>query len=150
MAQAVDITMTGADDLIRKFGNLEARLQKKVARQALRAAGKRIHDHVARNLSGGVVNILTGRLFNAWMAERVHAIKRTRGLIGVAIDLPSRDALGIDPQDKYYYPTALEYGTPRFSAKAPFRRAVDDHAAAELRIIGEQIGRGIENEARKA
>ena len=69
--------------------------------------------------------------------------------IGVGIAMPTREELAIAPADPWYYPAAVEYGHPRAPAKAPIRRAVNAHSDEELRFIGNEIGRGVEREARK-
>ena len=109
---------------------------------------------MVHNLSGAVVTPDTGRWLAATVAAKVHALKRSRVRMGYGIDMPTRAELGLDPTDKGYYPAHVEYGYIRkdgvqVPGKYPIRSAVNDHAAAELKEIGEDIGKGIEKQARK-
>ena len=148
---AVDITLLGDKSLERMLAALPRVSQKKAVRPALRACAKRLKADLLANISGPIIEIRTGRYRSAMVAERVHALKRIRGLIGVAFDMPTRVALGISPEDKHYYPFALEYGDSRrgLPPKAPIRRTVDEHKDVELRRIGTAVGKDIEKQARK-
>lgn len=152
----VDISMLGDKELDRKLAKLAtAASQKRAVRPALRKSTKRLKAHVVANLSGRVVKPDTGRWLRATIAAKVKAIKRSRGEIGTAFAMPTREELGIEPGYEWYYPFAVEYGHPapgreHASAKAPIRQAVNSHAREELFRIGRDIGKGIEKEAKKS
>ena len=153
---AIDISMIGDKELLKQLARLSTPAsQKKAIRPALRKSAKRIKPRVLANLSGSPVAPRTGRLLAAMAAEKVHAIGRSRTVIGAGFDLPSRESLGIDPSDKYFYPIAVEYGHVRGAGKSaapprPYiRPAVDSNRESELNQIGADIGKGIIKQAAK-
>ncbi len=153
---AIDISLVGDKELLKQLANLgKPATQKKAVRPALRKSAKRIKPRVLANLSGSPVAPHTGRLLAAMAAQKVHAIGRSRTVIGAGFDMPTRESLGIDPSDKYYYPIAVEYGHVRGAGKSaapprPYiRPAVDSNRESELNQIGKDIGKGIEKQAAK-
>lgn len=149
MAAGIDISMVGDKALQKKFKRLEGVAQKRVIRKALRASAKRIKARVVAKVSGDPVGVQTGRYRQAIKAGKVKAIPRSRGRIGLGIAMPLRSELGISPDDKHYFPAALEYGSDTAPARPHFRPAVDEHKTEELRQIGRDIGDGIEREAKR-
>lgn len=153
MALAVDISVLGDKALEKKLAKLEPKVQKRVMRKTLRASTKRLKIEVIQNLSGNPVHPLDRRGTGGWMQQQklvpVKALKRSRGRMGYTLPFPTREALGISPDDPYFYPAAVEYGHPRAPAKAPIRTAVNSRTPTELAIIGREIGTGIEREAMK-
>ena len=151
----IDISILGDKELERKLAKrTTAASQKRAVRPSLRNSAKRLKGHVVANLSGRVVKPRSGRWLAAAIATKIKAIKRRRGWMGMGWAMPTREALGIDPTNPYYYPFAVEYGHPapgreHASAKAPIRQAVNSHAQEELVRIGKMIGKGIEKEALK-
>lgn len=148
---AIDISLVGDKELLKRLAALEKpATQKKAVRPALRKSAKRLKAEVLANLSGQVVTPRTGRLLGAMAAEKVHALKGGRTIIGAGFDLPTRAALGIDADDPYFYPFAVEYGHggPRPAPPHPFIRwAVDRNAGRELTQIGVDIGSAITKQA---
>lgn len=150
MAQpVVDISVVGVKAVSAMLGKLPDAAQKKAVRFALRRSAKRLKGHIVTNLSGHPVAPRSGRLLAAMKRVKVQALKRSRTRVGVFVALPTREELGIAPDDPYYYPAAVEYGHSRAPAKRFIRNAVNDHEAEELRMIGTDIGKGIEREARR-
>ena len=152
----VDIRLIGDKRLIRALKKLPGVAQKKAVRPGLRRSAKRLKAHVVTNLSGDPVGIESGRWVAATIATPIRAMKRSRVALGVGFAMPTREELGIDPKDKWYYPAAVEYGTTERAGGRgsvpelrPIRSAVDDHRAQELATIGRDIGTGIEREWRK-
>lgn len=155
MAKTIDISLLGDRALARKLHELPLTVGKKVLRPTLRASAKRLKAFLILNLSGGVVSPHTGRWLAAVQATPVRALKRSRTRFGAGLEMPSRAELGIDPKDKWYSPFAVEYGYTRTArapvdvrAFEPIRKAVDDHAASELRTIANDIGNGIKRVAK--
>ena len=157
MAKPFDIAMVGDKALKAAFEALPGDLQKRVGRAALRKSAERAKVAVLLNLSGRKVDEQTGRLVNAF--ENTSVKTQRRGpVILAALPLPTRDKLNIPPTDKTYYPTAVEYGhklvrggkaVGRVPAHPYMRPAVDENRERELRLIGRDIGKGIEKAARK-
>ena len=155
----VDIRVFGDRELERMLRQLPSyKTQKKVVRPALREAAERIHGYVLDNLRGRILHPKTFRYLSGMAAQRIHAVPRSRYRIGVAFDMPTRAEMWIDPDDKHYYPFALEYGYDyvdkhgnrrEMAPKAPIRRAVDDNRDAELHVIAYTIGQRVTREARR-
>lgn len=134
------------------LSKLPKKLQSNVVRTALRRSAKRAQMRVIQAVSGNPIGIRTGRLLTAFAASRLKSFgfNRRRGTAGYGVELPSREALGIDRHDKWYYPAVLEYGAPpRLSASRFMRDAIDKHHSSELLIIGSDIGKGINNQWRR-
>lgn len=102
MAKLFDISIFGDKALTRALDDLSDKIQKQYMRKSLRAGTKLVADVVRRNTP-----VLTGRLRKG---IKVRAGKRSRGLIGYFVLLPTRAQLGIDPKAKWYYPAVLEWG----------------------------------------
>lgn len=149
MALEVDISVVGAPELIAKFGALEAKMQTKIARAAMRASAKRIKARVVANVSGQPVGVFTGRLLAAFTRAKIKTERAKQGGIRLGVALPTRAELGIRPDEKGYYPTALEYGTDKMPARPYLRPAVDNHRDQELTQIGKEIGQAVETEGHK-
>ncbi len=157
MAKGIDISLIGDKELARKLRKMPLKVQKKALRPELRASAKRLKAFLIQNLMGGVVSPHTGRWLTAMLITPVQALPRSRTRIGVGLAMPTRAELGIDPKDKWYYPSAVEYGYTRtrrapvtVRAFKPIRRAVDEHERSEKSIIASGVGRRIEALWKKA
>lgn len=153
---AIDISLVGDKALLKQLANLgKPATQKKAVRPALRKSAKRIKSRVIANLSGHPVAPKTGRLRDAFKGEKIHALPRSRVIIGMGFDMPTRASLGIDPSEKGFYPMSLEYGHAKGAGKSaapphPFiRPAVDSNRESELTLIGQDIGKSIIKQAMK-
>ncbi len=153
---AIDISILGDKELEKKLAALGSEAaQKKAVRPALRKSIKRIRTRVIQHLSGLPVQPQTGRLLVGMASVKPQSLRRSRGTLGVVLPFPSREQLGIDPKDKYFYPAAVEYGHVRGAGKSaapphPFiRPAVDNNSERELSLIAADIGKGIIKQAMK-
>jgi hypothetical protein len=149
----VDISLLGDKELARALARLPDKAESKAVRPALRASTKRLHALVVQAFSGIPIGVRTGRTLAAYIAQKVHAIPRKRGEIGAAFDQPSRELLGIEPEDRWYHPAILEYGSPtdpeRYPPYAPIRGTVNRVEPREKQTIGRDIGKGIERQWRR-
>jgi len=151
MAGFIDISMIGDVELEKKLAALGDRAtQLKAVRPSLRASAKRLKAEVVANLSGRVVQPKTGRLLAATQAQKVRALPRSRMVISVGFDFPTRIEMGIDADSKWFYPAHVEYGHPRAAPRPFIRSAVDRNRDSEYAAIGKQIGKTIERIARRA
>ncbi len=153
----IDISILGDKALERSLSQLHDRIQRKVVRQALRKSMKRANGYVVQNLSGIPVSPDTGRWLMAQSAQKPVVDGRSRTRIRLGIPYPTKEQLGIPAKDKFFWPNAIEYGTTKtrqgrgpLPAFAPVRRAINENTAKEHRLIGNEIGKGIEREARRA
>lgn len=147
-ALAVDITALGDKELERQLTRLMGKTQIKVVRGALRKSATRIKKRIIKNLSGHPVGVRTGKTREAFKKQKPRK-DYSRGWERYGILLPTRAELAIEPDDKHYYPYALEYGSKGQHAKPYIRPAVDSHKEEEFAAIGKDIGKGIERELRK-
>jgi len=146
----IDISLLGDKELERKLAGLADKLQRKVVRTALhKTLNKIVKKEIVRRLSGHPVQSKTGRLRAAMKRGRVRssAGRKARRTIARAIPLPPREELGIDPDDKFYYPAAVEYGHGNVPPKSFLRAAVDDNEERIKKHLARLIGEGIEREA---
>lgn len=139
---SVDISMLGMPELERKFRKMILKDQKAVTRSALRKSSTRNKKKVVANIKLlGLID--TGTMYNAFRSAKNVSQSNHRQIIRIGVPLPYRKDLNIDPDDKFYYPTALEYGGHSF-----IRTAVDNGKDSEIRQIGNDIGKGIEKKMR--
>ena len=167
----IDISMLGDKELQAKLKRLPQKLQHKIAKKALRDSAKRMRPRVAaaapigkpRKRRLGVYagspffeETKPGTLRQAFKTTQIRSLRKGRvyGFLGIGINLPTRAELGIEPDDKWYYPMAIEYGAhgtrTHFPAKPFIRPTTDKYAMQEYAQIAKDIGRGIEREARKS
>lgn len=153
----IDISLLGNKELERALSQLPDRIQRKVVRQSLRKSAKRVNTYVVRNLSGIPVSPDSGKWLAAQAAQKPKAAKRSRRGVRIEVGYPTREELGVPAKAKYFYPTAVEYGTHKtrkgrgpLPAFAPVRRAVNENTDKEHRLMAAEIGKGIEREARRA
>ncbi|KKN27514.1 hypothetical protein LCGC14_0863980 [marine sediment metagenome] len=153
----IDISILGDKALERALSQLPDRIQRKVVRQSLHKSAKRVNGYLIRNLSGIPVAPDSGKWLAAQTAQKPKSGKRSRRGVRIELGFPTREELGIPAGDKYFYPAAIEYGTHKtrqgrgpLPAFAPVRRAVNENTDKEHRLMGTEIGQGIEREARRA
>lgn len=147
-----DISITGDKALQRKLDRLAGPAQRRVMRGATKKTATATKKFLLRNISGGKIHVYTGRLLRAFKAQRARGekpIKNKKDIVA-AIPLPTRAELGIAPDDKYYYPTAVEFGHKRAPAHPYMRPAVDEHYSELIGGLAENIAVGIVREAAKA
>lgn len=151
MANAfVDISVLGDKEVARALAKLPDKYEGKAVRPALRGSAKRLKVNVAQAYSGIIIGVRTGRTLAGFIAHKVKALPRQSGWMGAAFDFPTREELGISPDDKWFYPAVLEYGSPddpeRYPAYAPIRRTVNANEGRELGTITRDIATGVERQ----
>ena len=145
---AVDISFLGDKELEKNLEKLVDKTQKKIARQAIRKGAKRTQKRIVANIERlGLVD--SGVLLNAYKNAKIRSGSNKSSFIRIGPVNPTREELGISPDDKYYYPFAVEFGHKGAKAKPFIRPAVDEHYRDEVIEIGKDIGKGIEREAKK-
>lgn len=136
-----DIQLLGAKSVEKKFKKLARGAQGKIIRPVIREGAKRAKQRVIANLSGDPIAVRTGTTLAAFSAAPVRSGTRRRDFIRIGMMLPKREALNIPEDSPHYYPMALEYGHKNAAARPFIRPAIDNHAEAEKRIMGNEIGR---------
>ena len=94
----------GVQEVQKALKQFQPTLQKKLQRKATRKAGKPVLDTARAR-----VPVKTGKLRKN-LKLRAAKRKRSSTVVGVSVQTPTRDVLGISQSDPYYYPTVLEYG----------------------------------------
>lgn len=144
---AVSLGVKGFAELEKKLHRIVEKTQKTIVRGALRKEAKNVQGRIVDNIQR-LDLIDSGMMLAAFEATKIKSAAR-KGFIRVGPELPSREALGIDPKDKYYYPYAVEFGHVGADAKPFIRPAIDEHKDQSFKDIGEDIGKRIEREALK-
>jgi|GEM_PF-6813710 len=144
----IHLDLIGDRKLQRQLNALETRQAKTAVNRAMRESAKRLRPKIA-----AATPVDTGALRREMLKAPIRVLHR-RGQIGVGIHMPTREALGIPPGEKGYYPNSVEYGFvhaksgKHVPARSYVRRTVDTEAASEHGQIGRDIGREIERRAR--
>jgi len=174
-AIAVRVGFSGNWALEQLFKTFADKVRKRIIRKALRRAAERMRDYIVFAVSGQHLQQRTGTYARAWMGAKMTGVSIHEDRVWVGLRFPTREEIGIAPDDAYFYPAAIEYGhagggrgTYRFLDAASGRRrykrvsktaakdvrpyphvrpAVDEHAAAEANTIIAEIKGEIEKEA---
>lgn len=131
----VDINMLGDKQLVKDLAKFDQKNQRRIARAALKKGAAPTLD-LARQL----VPVDRGKL-KAALAIKPARGKRNR--IGVEINTGTREQLEIEPDDKFYYPSVVEYGSRNMPAKPFMRPAFDRTKDEALTIVGDEMGKNI-------
>jgi len=120
----------GVQEVQKALKQFQPTLQKKLQRKATRKAGKPVLDTARAR-----VPVKTGKLRKN-LKLRAAKRKRSSTVVGVSVQTPTRDVLGISQSDPYYYPTVLEYGSSLRNIRArPYLRPALDENREKVRGI---------------
>lgn len=122
----IDIELLGDKALAKRFRRLEYRAQARIFRPAVREACRPLLA-LARIL----VPVRTGNLKKSLKLRVASGI---RNAVGMRLETGTREDLGIDKDDKYFYPTVVEYKQQSY-----LRAAIDDDPDGTRRRIGQGI-----------
>lgn len=135
--------LSGFAEFSRAIRSVPIRLRERILPPILEPSINRVHARVLLNMSGAVVQERTGVTVGAFESTKPKVRVENNGDVTASFKLPTRGKLGITPDDPYYYPFATEYGfsvgRTHVAAKMPIRKAANDMAEGELRIISRQI-----------
>lgn len=144
----VDIRAFGNKELEKKLGRLADKAQTKVVKAALRKESTRVKKRIVANIVR-LDLIDEGMLLKGYQSAKTKTARSGKNFIRLGVENPTREALGIAPDDPYYYPYAVEFGHVGAEAKPYIRPAIDEHKDKSYKDIGDDIGKGIEREALK-
>jgi hypothetical protein len=150
-AAMVDISVLGDKELSKALANIHGRLQRKIARQALRKSAKRTKGPLVQAISGSPVGIETGELVTAMNRQKVLPGKRSRASISALMQMPSREELNIKSGEAYWPAAVLEYGSAKLGIRplAWVRATINRIMPREQRQMRTDIGKGIQREWKK-
>ena len=137
----IDISILGDKELQKKLDALEKGVAAKAVRPALRKESYRTRKRIVGNIQAEGL-IKTGVMVAAYAAAKVKSAGR-RGIIRIGVENPTRAQLGIDADDQYYYPYAVEFGHDDVEPKPFIRPAIDEHKPQSLAAIARDIAAGI-------
>lgn len=138
MARMIDIRLLGSKKLQRKLDKLHSTVAGRVVRESIKDA----MDPV-RKLAQRRAPVKSGRLRRSIRIASFRG-RRNSGLIGAVVRTGTRRQLKIDPTDKYYYPSALEYGTEHIRARSFMRSSLATKKAEVLNSVRINLRRNIE------
>lgn len=145
MEQMIDVVakMQRNEHLTKQLNNLPYSLAKKIMRKAARKAAKPLLD-AARSFAP----VKTGKLRKG---IKIRAIKRKRSslVVGVKVQTPTREELGIPEDAAHYYPAVMEYGSANIPARSYMRNAKDASEGEVFKIYQVEIQKLINEEAAK-
>ena len=138
MARPVlDMSLIGMESIIAKLSKLPTTVRKKAVRIAAKQAAEPIKTLAQAMAPVGE----TGNL--------ARYIKIGQVANGAVVKTGTRKQLGIDPNDPYYYPAAIEFGHGNVPAKPFLRPAMDIGRRRAIEIMGEVIGKSIKQAWKK-
>ena len=131
------IVTTGIPAIDRKLKKLEQKVQRKVARQSLRAGAKVVQAEAKR-----LASVDTGLLKSKIKVRS--AKQKRRGEVAIRVGVDEKDFTG-----EAWYAAAIEYGTSKMDAK-PFMGPAHDATKNDARwIVEKTLAEGVEREAAK-
>ena len=135
--KAVDIRLLGDKRLQAKLGKLVGPLQRKIVAKACMAAGQPVLEAARR-----MVPVKTGKLKGSLVLKKYSG---KRGSFGADIATGTREELGIAPDDKFFYPAAVEFGHGNVPAHSFLRAGIDSQRGTAKAILKTEIASGIRN-----
>jgi hypothetical protein len=149
---SIDMSLLGVPQYQKKINELKRGVAKKIVKQALRQAAKRLlKPEIDTNIAqvspgkGG-----TGRLRQARTIVRDRKFRKGSSNFGVEVRTPTREKLDIKPGDAYY-PALLEYGsaTIGITPRRMLRGARETKQSAIITFLRRTMGKFIDAEVRK-
>lgn len=146
----ISAVLQGDRETEKMFRRMDADLQKKIFRKAARKSAQRLLTKILLNMSGKVIDEITGTFVNAFEGVKPSVLPKKPGYIGIGIKWPTREALGIDAKDKNYFPYAVEYGHPGAPPRPFFRNAINENMSEEIAHIGRDVSKALVKIAARA
>jgi len=147
MPAGMDMTLIGDRALLRKLQRLDVKLQRKIARHALRAGGRPVLAEAKRLCPVGAHKEESRPHLRDTL--KLRALRGRRGQVGVQVQTGTRETLNIPAAASHFWPAAVEFGHGNVPAQSYLRAAVDNRRDASLALIRRDVAAGIESEARK-
>ena len=141
----IEIEVSGESNIDLALRTLGPKIEKRILTKAFRVGAKVILRQAQVNLAG---ISRTGR-HTGQISRRlsVRALRRRKNRVGVIVQTPTREKLGIPAGNKWYYPAHIELGTRRTTAQPYLRNAFDakikDVEALVIAAINEEIDKAL-------
>jgi len=143
---SVDLEILGASEARRRMKKLRIGAARNVVNKSLRQAAKRIMKPA---IDANISTVSPGQ-FGTGRLKQLKTRIRRYGKIGIRIQTPTREKLGIKP-DEAYYPAILEVGLAEkgIEPKRMLRRARDQKSASVKTFLRRVMGKFIDAEVKK-
>jgi len=125
------VILKGDRELRAKLESMSRGMQNKAMRAALRKG----MEPVAA-LAKQRAPVLTGRLQKS---IKVASYRGKRGILGAVVRTGTRRQLRITPEEPYYYPAALEYGTKKRKGRSFMRSSLFDRKRQALSLTEKEL-----------
>lgn len=150
MAKFINISFLGDKGLQRALNRIEHKVAKRIVRKALRAETKLAIMEVAKRTPVDEGNLKWAILNSKPRPSR----GKFKGDFGTAFVWPTREEVGISPDDKGYYPMHLEFGYTHaggtaVAARPYVRPAFEETKQAAFDRVRNAIGAAVAAEWRK-
>lgn len=133
----LDISFLGDKELSRKLARLELKVQRKIVKDAMRAAAEPVLQ-----AAKALAPVLTGKMRDSLrirvLAGRHMASGKLRGIAGAVVETGKRSQLGIAEDDPYFYPAVVEYRHKSF-----LRAGLDQARGQAFATAAREIRAGI-------
>jgi HK97 gp10 family phage protein len=129
MRGGIDISLLGDKLLAKKFARFTDKMQNQIFKKAAKAAAVPVVLSAKSNAP-----VKTGAMRDSIKAK----VFTKRGLIGALVLTGNRETLGIDEEDKYYYPAIVEYKTKPF-----LRPALDSNEGRVRQILMQELRKAV-------
>jgi HK97 gp10 family phage protein len=127
------MSLIGGNELIRKLNSLERKARNQIVRKAMRSGAKITQTKIKE-----LVPVRTGALKRT-IRVRVPKGKKRRNTYRIGVETGTREQLGIDPADPYYYPAAVEFGHPKAPPHSYMRKGLRMARDKVIRFVSGNI-----------
>ncbi len=143
----VKLGVVGDVEIRRTLGRLPVALEEKILAEELRREFRPLLAEIKAVYPRSEIRRRSGQ--HVADTLRLIPLRPRPGRVGVQIVTGTREELGIDPDDPYYYPAALELGTSKTAALAPMRRTMARREEQILSNLQRNVSARIIAEAKK-
>ncbi len=131
-----DLKMLGQKDLERKLGKMDSKLQSKVMKEAMKTSMQPVQA-LAKQRAPHDRGLLRKSI-------RI-AVSSKRSGVSAMVRTGTKKQLKIPMNEKYYYPTAHEYGTRYMPARSFLRSSLNDLKETVLGSVASHVRRLLES-----
>jgi len=142
MGVVAELNFDSSEVLFRLFDEMDKKVAKKTLRSAIKAVVRGILEHI-RSIAPVLQYDKEGRIRGALKRGlKMRAVRGLRNKFGYQIITPTRDEIGIPQNDKWYYPSHVEY---ELNGKDSYlRRGWDDRESAAVLELERRLGNELE------
>ncbi len=148
---SIDLSLIGDKELRKAFKKMPLTFRRRILRKAFKEVAADILQDARSLVPVSADDQRKRGGMHLRDTLKIENLKRTKGKkIGVIVVTGTREELGIDPEDKYYYPAAIELGTDKTSVQSFLRAALEINRGPGLIKINTTIRKGLDRAAKRA